>query len=168
METDIYQLLAQRGEERAYLIDNLKRIEISVASIPFEAFFEPGLGPDSAQKLTSWRLFGSCISDRGRPATSTERSRAPATSRAQCSGPRSMTVPRRRAERGMRRRLTRGFSIQTARAPTRPWQRTARTSARDTSNRASGRDGRGEAGEAGRAPGSSQRLTLLAFPALAA
>jgi hypothetical protein len=53
METDIYQLLAQRGEEWASLIDNLKRIERSVASIPYEAFFEPGLGPDSAQKLTS-------------------------------------------------------------------------------------------------------------------
>jgi hypothetical protein len=50
---DIYQTLAKRGSEWARLVENLTQLEGAVASIPFEEFFEPGLGPDSVQKLTS-------------------------------------------------------------------------------------------------------------------
>jgi hypothetical protein len=41
MRTDRYEGLAQRGQDWARLIENLRRIEAAVASIPFEPFFEP-------------------------------------------------------------------------------------------------------------------------------
>ena len=56
MGADIYQTLAKRGSEWAKLVENLTRLEGAVASIPFDEFFEPGLGPDSVQRLTSITL----------------------------------------------------------------------------------------------------------------
>ena len=41
MTTDRYEILAQRGQDWARLIESLRRMEAAVASIPFEPFFEP-------------------------------------------------------------------------------------------------------------------------------
>jgi hypothetical protein len=41
MKTDRYTVLAERGQDWARLVANLRRIENAVASIPLEPFFEP-------------------------------------------------------------------------------------------------------------------------------
>lgn len=58
MRTDRYEILAQRGQDWARLIANLRHIEGAITSLPFEPFFEPvselvGHGPDSPSKLAS-------------------------------------------------------------------------------------------------------------------
>jgi hypothetical protein len=41
MRKDRYDILAQRGQDWARLVANLRQIEAAIASIPFEPFFEP-------------------------------------------------------------------------------------------------------------------------------
>ncbi len=58
MKPDAYESLAQRGGDWVTLIANLKRIEQSVGSIPFEPFFEPvsaleTIGANTGQRLIS-------------------------------------------------------------------------------------------------------------------